>query len=136
MIKNRFFNTLPCKIFNSVTLIIVKSMWYITFVSYNDSFNFSDDSIPGRKLLLFGQLGSEPTRCRLVFFEMHVVRTKADIFDYITSLKYVKKLKKVFYYLIHLLCYIVWLNIYLTRYFSDNVVVRFILSLLEYDYSQ
>ena len=136
MIKNRFLNTLPCKIFNSVTLIIVKSMWYITFVSYNDSFNFSDDSIPGRKLLLFGQLGSEPTRCRFFFFEMHVMRTKVDIFDYITSLKSVKKLKKVFYYLIHLLCYIVWLNIYLTRYFSDNVVVRFILSLLEYDYSQ
>jgi hypothetical protein len=31
---------------------------------------------------------------------------------------------------------LVWLNIYLTHYFSDNVVVRFILSLLEYDYSQ
>ena len=67
MIKNRFVNTLPCKIFNSVTLIIVKSMWYITFVSYNDSLNFSDYSIPGRKLLLFGQLGSEPTRCRIFF---------------------------------------------------------------------
>ena len=70
------------------------------------------------------------------FSEIHIVRTKVDIFDYITSLKNVKKLKKVFYYLIHLLCYIVWLNIYLIRYFSDNVVVRFILSLLEYDYSQ
>ena len=70
------------------------------------------------------------------FSEIHVVRTKVDIFDYITALKNVKKLKKVFYYLIHLLCYIVWLNIYLIRYFSDNVVVRFILSLLEYDYSQ
>jgi len=69
-------------------------------------------------------------------FGMHVVRTKVDIFDYITSLKNVKKFKKVFYYLIHLLCYNVWLNIYLTRYFSDNVVVRFILSLLEYEYSQ
>ena len=66
-------------------------------------------------------------------FEMHVVHTKVDIYDYITSLKNVKKLKNVFYYLIHLF---VWLNIYLTRYFSDNVVVRFILSLLEYDYSQ
>jgi hypothetical protein len=73
---------------------------------------------------------------QIFFSEIHVVRTKVDIFDYITSLKNVKKLKKVFYYLIHLLCYIVWLNIYLTRYFSDNVVVRFILSLLEYDYSQ
>jgi PhoPQ-activated pathogenicity-related protein len=29
----------------------------------------------------------------------------------------------MFYNLIHLLCYIVWLNIYLTRYFSDNVIV-------------
>ena len=73
---------------------------------------------------------------QIFFSEIHVVRTKVDIFDYITSLKNVKKLKKVFYYLIHLLCYIVWLNIYLIRYFSDNVVVRFILSLLEYDYSQ
>jgi hypothetical protein len=133
MIKNRFVNTLPCKIFNSVTLIIVKSMWYITFVSYNDSFNLSDYSIPGRKLLLFGQWAYP---MQDFFFEMHVVHTKVDIYDYITSLKNVKKLKKVFYYLIHLLCYIVWLNIYLTRYFSDNVVVRFILSLLEYDYSQ
>ena len=133
MIKNRFVNTLPCKIFNSVTLIIVKSMWYITFVSYNDSFNLSDYSIPGRKLLLFGQWAYP---MQDFFFEMHVVHTKVDIYDYITSLKNVKKLKNVFYYLIHLLCYIVWLNIYLTRYFSDNVVVRFILSLLEYDYSQ
>jgi hypothetical protein len=69
MIKNRFLNTLPCKIFNSVTLIIVKSMWYITFVSYNDSLNFSDYSIPGGKLLLFGLLTKSVFQDLLVSYE-------------------------------------------------------------------